>query len=101
MAQKHRTANRAKAKAQRQKVGRHARQRHTDASTWFGAGALTVGGGAAPASGAGLAHADSSGTGPPVGGFDLPITHPRAAHRARRWLPASNRSGPVALAVGP
>ena len=63
MAAGHRTANRAKAKAQRAKDRRRADKSHTHVSAWLGAGALTLGVGAALASGAAVASAAPQHTG--------------------------------------
>jgi YVTN family beta-propeller protein len=72
MAAAHRSSNRAKAKANRMKARHRAAQhRRSQASTWLGAGALTLGVGAALASGSGTAYADS----PPHGGSSL-SSHP-------------------------
>ena len=69
MARQHRTTNRAKANAQQAEDRRRGGgERRAQASTWLGAGALTVGVGAALASGSGLAHADTAGTGSLPGG---------------------------------
>ena len=59
---RHRITNRAKAvSARRVAEGRRRRpRRHPELSAWLGAGALTVGVGAALASGSGIAHADTS-----------------------------------------
>ena len=60
MAGKHRTTNRAKAGDEDRTGRRRAHRRPLDASAWLGAGAVTVGLGAALANGTGLAHADSA-----------------------------------------
>ena len=60
MAGMHRTANRAKAKARRDKTQHRAQRRQLPASTWLGAGAVTLAVGAALAGGSGIAHAETS-----------------------------------------
>jgi hypothetical protein len=59
MAGTHRTANRAKAKARHNRPQHRAQRRQIAASTWLGAGAVTLDVGAALASGSGIAHADT------------------------------------------
>jgi hypothetical protein len=67
MAGKHRTTNRAKAATKVRTARRRAHQRHIETSTWLGTGAVTLGLGAALASGTGLAHADTAQSGTPAG----------------------------------
>jgi VCBS repeat-containing protein len=90
MAGKHRTMNRAKA----------ARHDHTEAYRWLTAGAVTVGLGAALASGSGLALADASHTGD--GGYDN-ARHPTSASEPAKTSGAatrkSSRHNPVRAAT--
>ena len=60
---RHRITNRNKAKRVHRSTGRRASHRHIQVGSWLGAGAVTLGVGAALAGGSAVAHADSGHSG--------------------------------------
>jgi VCBS repeat-containing protein len=62
MAGRHQSHKRAKATTKRKTGARRAKPQCAQAYTWLGAGAITLGVGAAMASGSGIAHADDTGS---------------------------------------
>jgi YVTN family beta-propeller protein/VCBS repeat-containing protein len=119
----HRVTNRAKAKKARIARGRHrAPQRHREVATWLGAGALTLGVGAALASGSAVANADSTHTGGSAptssstdsktgttgtGSTTTPATKPvpkhssTVKHSASTLAAGTTDTGPAGVTIGP